>query len=280
MPILADCHLHSHHSGDSETPMEEQIEAALSAGLTAMCFTEHFDKNFPYAANPEINPADYGCFDLDMLSYHKEFMEIKERYADRIDLRYGVELGLQPGLGGFYQDFLAANPSLDFIIGSTHLANSQGTDPYYPRFYEGRSDADAYREYFTYALSCLQSCDCFDSYGHLDYVVRYGRNKDADYHYADFADLIDPMLRILIEKEKALEVNTAPLSKGCKDLNPCRDILKRYRELGGEMITVGSDAHTPDRIALHFDQAEKTLKDCGFKYYVTFLDRKPEWHTL
>ncbi len=278
MPISADCHLHSHHSGDSETPMEQQIEAAICAGLTAMCFTEHFDKDFPYAANPEISPADYSYFDLDILSYQKEFEEMKARFGSRIDLRFGVELGLQPHLNSFYRDFLAANPRLDFVIGSTHLANPQGQDPYYPRFYEGRSDTEAYREYFTYALSCLQQCDCFDSYGHLDYVVRYGKNKDGDYHYKDFADLIDPMLQILIEKGKALEVNTAPLSKGCKDLNPCRDILKRYREMGGEMITVGSDAHTPDRIALDFDRAESALRECGFEYYVTFVGRKPEWH--
>ncbi len=280
MPVLADCHLHSHHSGDSETPMEEQIEAALAAGLTAMCFTEHYDKDFPYAANPEIPLSCYGYFDLNMSAYGKEFLEMKERFGDRIDLRYGVELGLQPFLHQDYQDFLAAHPEIDYVIGSVHLGGEAGTDPYYPRYYEGRSDIEAYREYFTYALSCLQQCDCFDSYGHLDYVVRYGRNKDGDYRYADFADLIDPMLQILIEKGKALEVNTAPLSKGCRDLNPCRDILRRYKELGGEMITVGSDAHTPDRIAQNFDQAEEAIRDCGFSGYVTFKNRKPQWHKL
>lgn len=132
MPVLADCHLHSHHSGDSETPMEEQIEAALAAGLTAMCFTEHYDKDFPYAANPEIPLSCYGYFDLNMSAYGKEFLEMKDRFGDRIDLRYGVELGLQPFLNQDYQDFLAAHPEIDYVIGSVHLGARQAPIPIIP----------------------------------------------------------------------------------------------------------------------------------------------------
>ncbi|MDO4285613.1 MAG: histidinol-phosphatase HisJ family protein [Eubacteriales bacterium] len=278
MPVLSDYHLHSHHSGDSEAPMEAQINAALAAGLTSLCFTEHYDRDFPYDKNPEIPSGDYGMFELDMERYHEELLSLRRKYDGRIRILFGIELGLQPQLNEDYHRFLADWPQLDFVIGSTHLAGE--TDPYYPRFFAGRSEEEAYREYFAGALSCVRACDCFDSYGHLDYVVRYGPTMDRNYTYEKYRDLIDPLLELLIARGKALELNTSPASKGCRDLNPCKEILKKYRSLGGEMVTVGSDAHTPDKIASSFDRAAQTLLDCGFSQYVTFEKRQPVFHRL
>lgn len=278
MPILSDFHLHTRHSGDSETPMEAQVQAALAAGLSSMCFTDHYDRDYTYEQNPEIPREEYGCFELAMEPYYAEFCALQKKYAGSIRLFWGVELGLQPHLNAAYHDFLARWPQLDYVIGSTHLVN--GVDPYYARFFAERGEEAAFREYFEYALACVRACDCFDSYGHLDYVVRYGPHKDRDYSYAQYRDVIDPILETLLEKGKALELNTAPASKGCRELNPCVDILKRYRALGGEMVTIGSDAHTPERIAGSFARAAQVLRDCGFSRYVTFEKRRAVFHDL
>jgi histidinol-phosphatase (PHP family) len=290
MRILSDCHMHSSYSGDSRTPMEDQIRSAREHGLAAVCFTEHYDMDFPYAENPGFTPDEYGMFELDMQQYRSEFLSQKrilEHPASdhpenpalsSLRLFFGVELGLQPGLNERYSRFLAENSDLDFVIGSVHLSNQ--SDPYSPLFFKNRPEEECYREYFTYSLECLKSCDCFDSYGHLDYVVRYGPTKDRNYRYEQYRDLIDPMLELLISRGKALELNTAPFGKGCLQQNPCEDILKRYRALGGEMVTVGSDAHVPENIALAFDRAAAVLENCGFRYYTTFENRKPVMQRL
>ena len=108
-------------------------------------------------------------------------------------------------------------------------------------------------------------------------MVRYGPNKDKNYTYEAYKDVIDPILSYLVENEKGIELNTAGLVKGLKNPNPCKEIIKRYRELGGEIITIGSDSHTPDTLGAHFDKAAEILTDCGFKYYCVFANRVAEF---
>ncbi len=117
-------------------------------------------------------------------------------------------------------------------------------------------------------------------YGHLDYVVRYGPTKNEKYTYAKHADIFDQILTHLIENGKGIELNTNGLRTGLGQPNPCADIIRRYRELGGEIITIGSDAHTPVDIASHFDEACDLLKACGFRYYCIFQSRMPEYLKL
>ena len=114
----------------------------------------------------------------------------------------------------------------------------------------------------------------------VDYVVRYGKNKEKEYSYKMFADEIDALLRELIEHGKGLELNMAGLKYGLPFAHPHPDILKRYRELGGEIVTVGADGHRPEHIAWEFDKACDILKGCNFKYYTEFKERKPIFLTL
>ena len=114
-------------------------------------------------------------------------------------------------------------------------------------------------------------------YGHLDYVVRYGPEKDRGYCYETYSDLFDRILELLLEKGKGLELNTGGISDGMRDVHPCREVLRRYRQKGGEIITIGSDAHDPAEIAAHFHRAEEVLQECGFRYYTVFENRQPEF---
>lgn len=272
MPITADCHLHSSHSGDSDTPMEEMILEGISKGLTTMCFTEHNDFEYPPSPEEPANP-----FLLNTDSYLYDLLKLKEKYADKIRILFGVELGLQPHIVR-QNAVYAKSYDFDFIIGSSHLCH--GIDPYYPAFYEGRTDEEAYREYFESILENIKKFSNFDVYGHLDYVVRYGASKDQNYSYEKYKDIFDEILKLLLEKEKGMELNTGGLSKGLQDVHPCTGILKRYRELGGEIITIGSDAHAPAHIGDFFERACDVLKECGFKYYAIFEKRTPEYHKL
>lgn len=272
MAITSDCHLHSSHSGDSETPMEEMILQGISQGLTTMCFTEHND--FDYPDSPE---GSGNIFLLNTDSYLYDLASLKEKYADKIRILFGVELGLQPQVMR-ENAVLAKSHEFDFIIASSHVCH--GKDPYYPSFYEGRSEEEAYREYFESILENIKKFSNFDVYGHLDYVVRYGPNMDTYYSYEKYRDILDEILSLLIDKGKGIEVNTGGLKRGMKELHPCMGILKRYRELGGEIITVGSDSHDALHIAEHFDKAAEVLKECGFEYYTIFEKRTPEYKRL
>lgn len=272
MSIIADYHLHSSFSGDSDVPMERMIERGIILGLGAMCFTEHMDMDYPYT-----KPEEEGMFDLNTDSYLYDLLRYRFKYQDLVRILFGVELGVQPHLHKELSDYVK-NREFDFVIASSHLCNRK--DPYEPSFYEGRSDEEAYREYFSSIMDNLNVFSDFDVYGHLDYVVRYGKTKDKDYSYEKYRDLIDPVLEKLIQMGKGIEVNTGAIRHQLKELNPCNGILKRYRELGGEIITIGSDAHEPSHVAYGFDRAAEVLKECGFQYYTTFERRIPTFLKL
>ncbi len=267
MPINADCHLHSSFSGDSETPMEDMVLQGISKGLSVMCFTEHHDLNFP-----DSSDGPGSSFLLDAEAFRQELFRLREKYREKIRLLFGVELGLQPPVSRENALFAKSYP-FDFIIGSTHIC--RGKDPYYPDFYLERSEEAAYREYFEAVLENVASFPDFDSCGHLDYVTRYGPSRDKYYSYDKYRDILDEILKCLIRKGKGLELNTGGLNAGMRDFHPCREALLRYRSLGGEIITIGSDSHDPGLIAQGFDLAARALKECGFNYYAVYEKRRP-----
>ena len=265
--ILWDCHMHSSFSADSETPMENMIQKAVSLGFQGICFTEHLDPDYPEVPDP----ID---FSLDLSAYQKKIMELKEIWRSRIELCFGIELGLQPHLSGEFRKLLLDTP-FDFVIGSSHVVH--GYDPYYPDFFRNRPEHQAYLEYFQSILENLTAFQGMDVYGHIDYVVRYGPNKNQNYSYKQYQDILDEILQRIIAAGKGIELNTGGYHYGLGEPNPCREIILRYRELGGEIITIGADAHSPDKIGYSFEQAACVLKDCGFSYYTVFLDRKPDF---
>ena len=129
-------------------------------------------------------------------------------------------------------------------------------------------------------LNNVKTCDFFNVYGHIDYVVRYSPNKDFNYKVFDYCDIINEILKNLIHNGKGIEINTSGYRSGLSNPNPNTEIIKMYRELGGEIITIGSDAHRPQDIAYNFNKVVEILKGCGFKYYTEFKNRKPEFIKL
>ncbi len=266
--MKADFHLHSTFSGDGKVPPEEIIRTAIQKGLTAICFTDHLDMDFPYT---EFS------FELDTEAYASTIHTLQSKYADQIEICFGVELGLQPHLGDYYRSYTSQFP-FDFVIGSTHLID--GFDPYYPVFWESHSQETGIQSYLDITLENIKATDTFDIYGHLDYIIRYVPAKEKVFPYSDYADMLDQILKLLIEKGKGLEVNTGGYRAGLKVPNPCPDILKRYLKLGGEIITIGSDAHTAEHVGSSFSLACDILRACGFRYFTVFRERKPVFYPL
>lgn len=266
--MRSDMHMHSTFSQDAKALPEEMILGALDKGLEMICFTDHFDKDdMEWGKENVFDPGEY----------FKVLRPLQEKYKERINILIGVELGLRPHLGDYYRKFAAEYP-FDFVIGSVHTIGT--TDPSAGKFFKGRTDKEAYRIAFEEILTDIQAFQGFDVLGHLDYVVRYGEGREKEYTYKEFADIIDEILKKLIADGKGLEINTAGLKYGLPFAHPHPDILKRYRELGGEIITVGADGHCPEHIAYDFDKVKDILKNCGFTYYTEFAGRKPVFKQL
>lgn len=266
--MLWDTHMHSQYSGDSDATQESMILSAIQKQLSGICFTDHLDIDYP--EEPEL-------FLLDLPNYTSSVLALKASFQGKLPICLGIELGLQPHLAALYTDILSQYP-FDFVIGSSHVVH--GIDPYYPVFYEKRTETECYREYFISILENLKAFDGFDVYGHLDYVVRYGPSKNTNYHWSQYQDIIDEILRLLIEKGKGIEINTAGYKYGLGHPNPTEEILARYHSLGGEIITIGADAHKPEHVAYDFEKVPELLKAAGFTYYTVFKERKPEFIPL
>lgn len=273
--ICSDSHMHTEFSTDSDAPVRSMLDAAVEKGLRAVYITDHMDLDFPPQEEKHLTGPP--PFQFNVEEYFRVLTPLKEEYRGKLEVRIGIETGLQPHLGKEYSKLTQDHP-FDYVIGSVHLI--RGLDPYYGKLFEGRTDADAYREAFVETLRCLEGAPDFDSLGHLDYVVRYGKNREQEYSYQCFADEIDEVLKRLILLGKGLEVNTGGLKYGLGFPNPHPDVIRRYRELGGEIITVGADAHRPEHVAYDFGKAAEILKECGFRYYTEFIERRPVFKPL
>lgn len=262
--INADLHTHTSFSGDSTEPMENSAAAAVRLGLKTLCITEHCDFDYPEDG-----------FVPDTASYRQEFLRVKEKFSDTLELLFGIELGVMDYLAADLQKYVS-EWDFDFVIGSSHLVNGQ--DPYYPEYFGTLGTKNGILRYFESILANVKAFDNFDVYGHPDYAVRYCKEKC--YEPLDYRELLDEILRLLIEKGKGIELNTAGLRSGLSHPNPHPFILRRYKELGGEIITVGSDAHKAQDIAADFDAAQQILKDNGFSHYAVFRNRKPDFFVL
>ncbi|MDR1700118.1 MAG: histidinol-phosphatase HisJ family protein, partial [Lachnoclostridium sp.] len=244
--VTVDSHVHTDFSSDCKTSMEKMAATAPSLGLTDICLTDHMDYDFP--EKYEIP------FVFDMEEYGKTIQSLQSYYQPSLTIRTGVELGLQVSAEAKIKALLN-HYDFDYVIGSIHIANHM--DPYHQEYWEYfESEKKAVLFFFENTLSCLESMDIhFDSLGHLDYIIRYIPSKIYIYYIKEFGDIIDAILFTCIKKDIALEVNTSAYHRlNNNNPHPNKDVLKRYHELGGELLTIGSDAHLPEQLGSHFTE--------------------------
>lgn len=274
--ICSDNHVHTNFSTDSSTPMENQLLRAKALGLPSLCFTDHIDFGFP----KERYQMDF-LFSMD--EYFTSTKKLAAKYPD-FSIRTGVELGLKKDVLQQCLSLTSTHP-FDFVIGSTHLVDN--IDPYYEEYWESFGEEKGISHYYQVTLENIQLGFDFDVYGHLDYVIRYcpaikaarkaGIIREDFYqkYFRDNRDTIAEILRFLISLGKGIELNTGGLKYGLGHPNPHEKILTLYHDLGGELVTVGSDAHEERHLAYDFSKVPGILTNCGFSHYTEFHARKP-----
>lgn len=270
--MIPDYHLHSSFSDDAETDIYDLIQSAGAMDMNSFCITDHYDKDYP------VHADDNCTFNLDTDYYIAEMKKVQLSVSEHFDLRIGIELGVMPETAKSLTDFSKIHPGLDFIIASSHIVDNE--DPYYPSFYEGRSEKESYRRYFEAILTNVQNFNDFDVYGHLDYCLRYGPDKAEKFKISDYLDIFEAIFKIIIPQGKGIEVNTGSLYRGLDFPHPHIKTLELYKNMGGEIITLGSDSHDDRHIGYAFNETAEMLKAHGFQHYCTYKDRKPKFHKL
>ena len=262
---IIDHHMHTNYSPDADpkATMEEYIKSAKEKGIEGVMFTDHVDFDFPSPLFDEMT---------DYVKYYKE-VELLRKKED-FNVFMGVEIGYQPHLNQRMTDFLKSYP-FDFVICSIHVGD--GLDFYNGDFFKGKTQAEAYMRYYEIVLEAVQSYDDYDVFGHIDYIIRYGGFLNRTYKLKDYAQIIDKILETIIRKGKGIEINTSGHRYGLGVLHPGIDLLKRYKELGGKIITFGSDTHKIKDYYDGFEEAKRMLLEAGFEYITVFKNRKPEF---
>lgn len=242
--MLSDYHVHSNLSFDSNEDAENIVKKAIELNMDEICFTEHHDIGWFYEGNTSL---------IDIDAYNKTIDELRNKYSDQIKILKGIEIGITKENIDDSKQFLKDN-NFDFVIGSFHELN--GADPYYPGFWDDKNDEEVINDYFTTTYDLLRDFGYVDALGHLDYVVRYCPNRDKNYNPDNHWDILDQILTLLIERDIALEINTANLAKGFDFAHPHPKIIERYKKLGGKKFTIGSDAHDAEHVGYDFDKVK------------------------
>lgn len=265
---MFDYHMHTAFSADSRADMDEMVQTAIQQGLKEICFTEHIDYDYP---------DDSIVFDLDYEAYTKKITEVQEKYRRDITVKKGVELGIQPHLFDRY-DELMSKTEWDFVICSMHTVENKSL--HYGEIFEGRTLDQAFEVYYDEFTHCIQHFKEYNILGHVDLIKRYSHSFVEEKTDNLFHDELAKMFDIIIPEGKGIELNTSGVRYGLDHNLAAPDVLRLYHEMGGEVITVGSDAHRPSEIAFQFKESLALLKDIGFKYITTFENRKPTFHSI
>lgn len=262
--------MHSHFSTDSRAPIWAMCLSAQQKGLTEICFTEHID--------PGLLQDHPDWFLCDVPAYTRALDRIRPCFPS-LSIRRGLELADAEHCHDVIRRHIAED-GLDFVLLSRHMVD--GVDPYAgAAFFDGRTRDENYRRYLEAVLRSVKAIEDFDALAHIGYVTTYSpyAGEDKPHRLSDAPEVLDEIFRQLIERGKALEVNTGKWALTGQAL-PSTALLKRYRELGGELISLGSDAHKPEVIANQFRAAEEMLLGIGLRRVATFCQRRMRVYEL
>ena len=287
--MYADYHLHCEYSDDSNEPMENQIQEAITLGLDEMCFTDHVDYGIKRDwDDPEgiiIRHAIEHGKEVDLVlanvNYPKYFEALnmyQKKYASSISIKKGLEFGIQSITVDAYEKLYASyQDDLDFILFSMHQVNN--LEFWTQDFQKGKTQKEYNDEYYKEIYQTMQMFHHYSCLAHLDLMARYDEN--GIYPFENEKDIIAEILKYAIRDGKGIEINTSSWKYGLKDTQPSRAILKLYKNLGGKIITVGSDAHETKYLASHIKDAYAILKnEIGMNEICTFDHMQPIFHKI
>ena len=262
---MFDYHMHTHFSDDCLHSPEEMLEAAYRMGLTEIAITDHSDPLYPNLEFP---------FQLDFDAYHSMLVENRLQYSNKLILKYGLELGIQQAALDECSIISNAFP-YDFIIASFHMSKGQLLDT--GDFFNDRKGFQIHEDFYLDMYQCLKQFKDYSVIGHFNIVDRYLNylRPEEAINPPGAMEYIREILKMIIYDGKGIEINTSSFRYGLSILTPALEILKVYKELGGEIITIGSDAHTPGHIGHQFKYINELLENFNYKYIATYDSMKP-----
>lgn len=261
---MFDFHLHTKVSFDGRDTALDMANAARLAGLKEICFTDHLD----YDPSGRMQGM---VFDTEAYSKAYDLLEVSG-----LTIRRGLEFGLSVDNREQLRRDLQRRP-FDFVLGSIHFVD--GEDVYFEPFWQGRSILQTEQRYLEETLACVRLHEDYDVLAHLTYIAKARAHPaPRPVSYEAHREVVDEILRTLVQKGKGMEINTSGMDR-CGEYLPGIDYIRRFKELGGEIVTVGSDAHQCARVGQHTFQVCDILKDI-FGYVCTFQNRQPVFHKL
>lgn len=263
---MFDYHVHSLFSADSKMKLEDACEAAMKAGVKEIAFTEHIDYFYP---NCDL------IFDFDYNEYAKEIELVQEKYMNQLTILKAVEVGIHPFKHEENRTFVTTN-FFDFVIGSIHLADDK--DLHNGDYFEGKNLDHAVEQYFLTINQYVKEFHDFNVLGHLTLIKRYLHFVKAhwkDVQWSKYYDIIEDTFKHLVETGRGIEINMSGFRYRIDCPLPDLPFLKLYKQTGGEIITVGTDAHSKHFVGQHLQLGYQLLHEAGFNYVTTFRERKP-----
>ena len=256
---MYDYHIHSGFSYDAYPyEISTMVEKAIELDLIEIAITDHYDPLFPFC------PAE-----LDFPRYFDELQKIKEAYAPQIKVAIGIELGVMTGKALDMCREVVEKWPLDFVMASFHSA--KGFALHTEEFRRGKTIIQAVNDYYEDVLTCITEFTNFDVLGHINVIDRYVESIPDD---SNFSDIQTEILKTLVTNKKGLEINTSSYRYGTARTLPTQELLNEYVELGGEIVTIGSDAHRPIVVGDNLDRALNMMKKAGLNKVATYEKRQ------
>ncbi len=268
MKVLSDMHMHSNNSFDAENSVREMCLGAIEKDISTIAITDHMEA-------PEIKLGDRSVFGNMIKQITKSVADVEaasKEFEGKLKVLKGVEIGEpmhEPKLTKKAMDIA----DYDFVLASIHNVKDS-EDFYYLKYNESNVPA-LLKQYFDELLDTASNAD-FDSLAHLTYPTRYIiQRTDINPELDRYSEVIDNILKALVDRDKALEINTSGL-RTIGVTMPDINIIKRFKELGGKYVTIGSDAHSVSKLGYGIEKGIEIAKTCGFDYFTVFENRQPE----
>lgn len=276
--MYTDYHVHTEFSDDSVYPLEDVIKDAIRMNMDEICITDHVDygikcdwdcgKEIKYRNGEPLANVDYP-------GYMAAIKDLQSRYSDKIAIKIGLEFGIQTHTISQYELLFQRFP-FDFIILSIHQVEDK--EFWTQDFQKGRSQQEYNERYYEEMLNVVKRYKNYSVLGHMDLITRY--DKNGVYPFEKIKPFVEEILKIIIEDGKGIEFNTSYHRYGLKDTTPSLEILKLYHELGGKILTIGSDSHKPEHLGRYIEDAKTLLSKIGFQSFCTYEKMCPIFHDL
>lgn len=265
--FLADYHTHTEYSIDGEGPLDAMCEKAIAEGLDELAITDHMD----------IISGQSCDYWLPMDKSYPAIRAAKERYAGRLRVVIGVELGEPMANPAAADEFFRRVPDLDFVIGSIHNMENDLDVFYYN--WKKHDPAAAYRHYLEWLTDFAENYD-YDVLGHLTYPLRYMAEAGITLDLKPYYDQFENLFRIVVRRDKGIELNVSGLRQAMKTTMPTPEILQLYHDCGGRILTIGSDAHRAADIGAHLTDGLDIARSCGFTEIASYTRRAPVFRSI